>query len=327
MPSAHDCPECQLAFAVTSPQARGYDNFYCNACLRRRLSGPSLHCTQCHFDVCGDCLPSGISLTPVAVTLIPAAGSVALSSTPVASQAPSAKVPCPKCRVPLAVASPQARRYTSYRCNVCQNTSSGLSLHCVQCKYDACGDCLPPGVRLAPVSSSNAIAGTPCPDCQDTLVVTSPQARGYDNFYCNACLRRRLSGPSLHCTQCHYDACGNCLPSGTNLDLTPASTPAAVSVAATASNAHTANSSTRPPSAEGLRTAVSNGGDASGAVAPISADGNKSAPSSCCVCLDACSVVAFVPCGHLCVCAQCADVCSNCPLCRVAVATRIRIYM
>ena len=50
---------------------------------------------------------------------------------------------------------------------------------------------------------------------------------------------------------------------------------------------------------------------------------------SCIICLDADRTHALVPCGHLCVCADCAEripVHSKCPLCREAWITSLRIY-
>jgi hypothetical protein len=51
----------------------------------------------------------------------------------------------------------------------------------------------------------------------------------------------------------------------------------------------------------------------------------------CCVCMDAPSTHAFVPCGHRCVCHGCATATvaaggASCPVCHCAVQGTLRIY-
>jgi hypothetical protein len=55
------------------------------------------------------------------------------------------------------------------------------------------------------------------------------------------------------------------------------------------------------------------------------------APSECCVCLDEAKSHAFVPCGHLCVCAECAEsimssLKKECPSCRGPAAHVVKIF-
>jgi hypothetical protein len=56
------------------------------------------------------------------------------------------------------------------------------------------------------------------------------------------------------------------------------------------------------------------------------------AASLCCVCQDAEPVVAYIPCGHLCVCVACAETIvvrddkQACPLCRIRYEQYVRIY-
>ena len=47
--------------------------------------------------------------------------------------------------------------------------------------------------------------------------------------------------------------------------------------------------------------------------------------NDCCICLDAPTTVAFVPCGHLATCEKCSHV-PNCPICRGNVTSTLRIY-
>eukprot|EP00047_Mylnosiga_fluctuans_P003145 m.227682 g.227682 ORF g.227682 m.227682 type:complete len:263 (+) comp11625_c0_seq1:50-838(+) len=57
--------------------------------------------------------------------------------------------------------------------------------------------------------------------------------------------------------------------------------------------------------------------------------GGKAAP--CCQCLDAPACVAFVPCGHICMCATCGTYAKlggqPCPICRVAATGTLRVYL
>jgi E3 ubiquitin-protein ligase XIAP/baculoviral IAP repeat-containing protein 2/3 len=50
--------------------------------------------------------------------------------------------------------------------------------------------------------------------------------------------------------------------------------------------------------------------------------------TDCCICLDIASVMAFVPCGHICTCQSCAAMCAGkpCPVCRVRVREAVRTY-
>ena len=47
----------------------------------------------------------------------------------------------------------------------------------------------------------------------------------------------------------------------------------------------------------------------------------------CVVCLDSASNMAFVPCGHVCCCAQCATNVAACPLCRKLLDRKLRVYL
>ena len=46
----------------------------------------------------------------------------------------------------------------------------------------------------------------------------------------------------------------------------------------------------------------------------------------CCICYDAKKTHAFQPCGHKCVCANCADKCQTCPMCRAPVIGSLKIF-
>ena len=56
---------------------------------------------------------------------------------------------------------------------------------------------------------------------------------------------------------------------------------------------------------------------------------NTSTKSECVICLDCASSHAFIPCGHVCVCAACA--CEDaaltvCPVCRAETTGTLRVY-
>jgi hypothetical protein len=51
------------------------------------------------------------------------------------------------------------------------------------------------------------------------------------------------------------------------------------------------------------------------------------ARNECVVCADAKRSVAFVPCGHVCSCVHCADESNQCPICRVTVAQRLKVFL
>jgi len=46
----------------------------------------------------------------------------------------------------------------------------------------------------------------------------------------------------------------------------------------------------------------------------------------CVICQDAPKSMAFIPCGHFCVCEKCSQEISHCPVCRSDCQTKIRIY-
>ncbi len=48
--------------------------------------------------------------------------------------------------------------------------------------------------------------------------------------------------------------------------------------------------------------------------------------NECCVCLDAAFCVLYLPCSHLCCCAQCSRELSLCPVCRVAIENKLPVY-
>ncbi|XP_061589591.1 E3 ubiquitin-protein ligase LRSAM1 isoform X2 [Cololabis saira] len=58
--------------------------------------------------------------------------------------------------------------------------------------------------------------------------------------------------------------------------------------------------------------------------APAPVDGPGS--SECVVCMETTAGTVFLPCGHVCCCRLCSDALQNCPLCRAAIAQRIRLY-
>lgn len=47
---------------------------------------------------------------------------------------------------------------------------------------------------------------------------------------------------------------------------------------------------------------------------------------TCVVCVHLPSRIAFDPCGHVCTCPDCATSMTHCPLCREAIAQRLRVY-
>jgi hypothetical protein len=56
---------------------------------------------------------------------------------------------------------------------------------------------------------------------------------------------------------------------------------------------------------------------------PASNDG----ANSCIVCMERPSDVAVVPCGHFCLCEECAAKCNNCPICRGPKGSLLKIFM
>ena len=47
----------------------------------------------------------------------------------------------------------------------------------------------------------------------------------------------------------------------------------------------------------------------------------------CVVCMNAQRTTMLRPCGHVCVCSECAEAVSTCPLCRQSIADRIRAFL
>ena len=48
---------------------------------------------------------------------------------------------------------------------------------------------------------------------------------------------------------------------------------------------------------------------------------------ACKICMDHYVCIAFVPCGHLVTCMECAPECPNCPMCRKPIQSRIKTFM
>ena len=48
--------------------------------------------------------------------------------------------------------------------------------------------------------------------------------------------------------------------------------------------------------------------------------------TKCCICIDSNKTHAFVPCGHQCVCGNCAIGLQLCPICRVNIENILKIY-
>lgn len=66
--------------------------------------------------------------------------------------------------------------------------------------------------------------------------------------------------------------------------------------------------------------------DAAGTVIATPADA-MGEDKECCICLDEQKSHAFVPCGHMAVCGQCARGLTQCPMCRRAIESTIRVFM
>ena len=49
------------------------------------------------------------------------------------------------------------------------------------------------------------------------------------------------------------------------------------------------------------------------------------AENECCICMDSCAQICFLPCGHVCTCNNCAVPLKNCPICRGPVSDKIQI--
>ncbi len=47
----------------------------------------------------------------------------------------------------------------------------------------------------------------------------------------------------------------------------------------------------------------------------------------CVVCMDNNLEVAVLPCGHLCMCQECASSIHQCPMCRVSIEKTFRVYL
>ena len=73
-----------------------------------------------------------------------------------------------------------------------------------------------------------------------------------------------------------------------------------------------------------LRSSMSRLAVGGGCAAPAPAQAQSD--DLCCVCQDAKKTHAFVPCGHKCVCANCAAKCETCPLCRTPVTAFLPIF-
>ena len=63
----------------------------------------------------------------------------------------------------------------------------------------------------------------------------------------------------------------------------------------------------------------------------LSNDQETATNSTCVVCQDEIANFAVVPCGHVCLCSTCSDICTGddrpCPLCRVDILSTLRIYL
>mmetsp|Transcript_17403 Transcript_17403/g.31744 ORF Transcript_17403/g.31744 Transcript_17403/m.31744 type:complete len:270 (-) Transcript_17403:487-1296(-) len=57
----------------------------------------------------------------------------------------------------------------------------------------------------------------------------------------------------------------------------------------------------------------------------LNQDGNAEG-KTCCVCMDKPSEVVLLPCKHLSMCAECSESVSRCPLCRVEICERLKVY-
>jgi len=55
---------------------------------------------------------------------------------------------------------------------------------------------------------------------------------------------------------------------------------------------------------------------------------DKDKDKECCVCMERCPTHVLVPCGHKCVCEECAPrfLMKECPICRKVVATIIKVF-
>lgn len=52
-----------------------------------------------------------------------------------------------------------------------------------------------------------------------------------------------------------------------------------------------------------------------------------SAPSSeCVICLERAREMVFIPCGHRCTCTECCKNVKTCPMCRVTIASYIKVF-
>ncbi|MBT9559837.1 MAG: protein kinase, partial [Myxococcales bacterium] len=60
--------------------------------------------------------------------------------------------------------------------------------------------------------------------------------------------------------------------------------------------------------------------------ADAAAQAQAAARHECVLCLDAQRSTAFVPCGHVCCCADCAEDVAQCPVCRGAVQERLKVF-
>ncbi|KNC47797.1 ankyrin-2 ankyrin [Thecamonas trahens ATCC 50062] len=78
---------------------------------------------------------------------------------------------------------------------------------------------------------------------------------------------------------------------------------------------------------EALRSDAAAARGASSALALDAMSEEQARALTCCICLDDMVGMAFVPCGHVCCCIECAATVSDCPMCRTGISSRLQVYL
>jgi predicted nucleic acid-binding Zn-ribbon protein len=63
------------------------------------------------------------------------------------------------------------------------------------------------------------------------------------------------------------------------------------------------------------------------AMAVLQSEKENDEANFCIICMERPSDVAVVPCGHFCLCEECAAKCNNCPICRTEKESLLKIYV
>lgn len=285
----------------------------CFLCRAPILEGYSGHCAQCQFDLCFSCLNA---IGAVRVASPPSAGSSSVSleeqlqgletlSLTRGEECGSCDVRCPANHPLVWNEDPYGLRTLAVpriaaACNLCSCDIVGSAAHCGDCSYDLCSICVDIHRRIPEVAPSVMCShGHPLEWSTNPYGSKSVAVPWIAS--CNGC-GTYVSSFVAHCSRCREDFCLSCVNQQES-DVTSASQ---------------RQVGAEPP------VEVSN-------VAP---DPSKGAPEQegeqqgqmCAICLSQPLQVALIPCGHVCTCSDCSSLVTTCPVCRLAISSRLRVY-